>query len=552
MPAKPVANVKTGEFRVPYPALWLALAALLLYCRTFSFDLTELDDSIFIRDFHEFNENIRNIFTSFHRGLFDAGKDPYYRPLFLVSMILNYLGSDHGKMLATYHIINVAFHIVSVVLLFKLCIKLNVKQVHAFILVLLFSVLPVLAQDVAWIPGRNDTMLAIFTFSFFIYSINYTNSGNTKDLFLSALFLLLAFFTKETAVFAIPVAIVMLVFVLQKKWLDKSNLTLYVFWAGCFLIWFTARSLSTTQSGVRPDQLLSEAVHRLPIIVQYLGKIFLPFNLSVFPIQKDITIWYGIATIVLLAVAVLLAKEKNYKIIFSGLAIFILFLLPALLVPSNLNKQVFEHRLYLPVIGILLILPQTILLRNKLTDIQLLYGGIAVSAIFAIINFIHQENFQDRLAFWTNAVETSPHSGYAKMMLAARLDDTKESYALFREAYRLDPNEKYINYYYGVMLQKEDSVMASEKYLLTERNTSGYFESHFYLARVDMEKKDFSGAISQLDSFLVFTPDNEMANNNLLLLYLQTQQTAKAKEQVKHMRQFGLKVPPQILQQLGM
>ena len=69
--------------------LWLALAVFVVYFTSFSFGLTELDDSIFIRDFHQYNEDLQNLVASFHRGLFDAVKDPYYRPLFMDSMILN-------------------------------------------------------------------------------------------------------------------------------------------------------------------------------------------------------------------------------------------------------------------------------------------------------------------------------------------------------------------------------------------------------------------------------------------------------------------------------
>ena len=37
-----------------------------------------------------------------------------------------------------------------------------------------------------------------------------------------------------------------------------------------------------------------------------------------------------------------------------------------------------------------------------------------------------------------------------------------------RTAYQLNPNEKYLNYYYGVMMQHQDSMFESEKYFLKE------------------------------------------------------------------------------------
>jgi protein O-mannosyl-transferase len=548
---------KPGEIAISKPLLWLALAVVVMYFFSFSFGLTELDDSIFIRNFHDYNENLQNLFTSFQRGLFDPTKDPYYRPLFMDSMLLNYHLADHGESLVSYHVINVLLHLLSVILIYKLFLKLNIKELPAFFLSLLFAIHPVLSQAVAWIPGRNDTLLAIFTFSFFLFCIDYSANGKIKSLLLSCLFLLLAFFTKETAVFAAPVAFVLMVLVLQKSVFDKRNLTQYAVWAGCFIVWFLVRSKATVSTGISPAQVAHDFVPRLPLIVQYLGKVFFPFNLSVFPTQQDTVYYYGIAAVVLLAAIIFLTKERNMKAILGGLAIFLLFLLPVLLVPSNLNEQSFEHRLYLPVFGILLLLSQTVLFNNNFSSKNQLYGsiaGIVVVIVFAGINFQHQKSFADPLTFWTEATETSPRSAYANMMLAARLpkEDFNRSCALFRKAYQLNPNEKYLNFYYGTMLQKKDSVKESEKYLLTEKKNSDYYECDFYLARVAMERKDFNGAANYLESYIKRDATNTVANSNLLLLYIDTQQPLKAKAQAKHMQATGMPVPKDLLQKLGL
>ena len=534
--------------------LWLAVVVLILYFPTFSFGLTDLDDSIFINEFHIYNQDLHNLFTSFHRGLFDAIKDPYYRPLFMDSMILNFQASNEGENLVSYHVINVLLHMVSVMLLFNLFRKLEIKQLHAFILSLLFAVHPVLSQAVAWIPGRNDTMLAIFILSYLICSIIYTSGGKPKDILLSSLFLLLAFFTKETAVFAPAAAFILLVMVRETKWTDKRNLVQYAVWAACFVLWFAARASSISgSSGIGSAQAFSDLLHRLPVIVQYLGKIMLPFNLSVFPEQQDTVYYYGIAAMLILAAAMFLNKNRDRRMILAGTLIFFLFLMPALLVPQSLNKQTFEHRLYLPMIGILIVLSQTILIRNKLNDKQQFISAITVCGLFAVLNFRHQGDFKDPISFWTDAVETSPNSAYANMMLAARLDKTEfeRSCELFRKAYRLNPTEKYLNFYYGVMLQKKDSVLQSEPYLLAEKNTSNYYECDFYLARVAIERKDLNSAINYLQTYLQRDIESKIANNNLLLLYMDTQQKDKALAQAKHMQQIGLEVPPAVWQQLG-
>lgn len=550
---KSAINKSVLDFSIRYPLLWLGLAVLIVYFPTFYFKFTELDDSIFIRDFRAYNEDLSNLVTSFSRGLFDAVKDPYYRPLFLDSMILNYKISGEGENIASYHVVNVLFHLLNVLLLYKLFCKLEITRLHAFVLSLIFAVHPVLSQAVAWIPGRNDTLLALFIFSFFIYSINYTNSGKMRQLVLSAFFLLLAFFTKETAVIAAPVAFVLLVFVLKKEWRSVRIVTQYGVWFGCFLIWFLVRLGAHIQSNsISAGQLIIDFFHRLPVIFQYLGKIFFPFNLSVFPMQEDTVYYFGIAAVVLLSLILFLYKQRDLTIILSGLGIFLLFLTPVLLVPNKLNEQIFEHRLYLPVIGILLLLPQTVLFHFLVRDRDFLIAGAVFCLGLGCVNYHHMKHFADPLSFWSQAAETSPHSAYANMMLGAREDNLERSYELFRKAYQLNPKEKYLNFYYGVMLQKQDSVQKSEKYLLEEKNSSGYYECDFYLARVAMERKDYTASINYLKTYLTKDPNNKMANINLLLLYMDTNQADYARAQAKHMLQVGMDVQKEILQRLGM
>lgn len=550
------APATAAPFTVPYPALILAIATLLVYIPSFSLGFTELDDTIFIREFARFNEDLHNLFVAFTRGLFDASRDPYYRPLFSDAMILNFHMS--GMEPGGYHVVNILLHITAVLLLFRLLPKLGVRPLHSFLLALIFAVHPVLVQAVSWIPGRNDTMLAVFVFAFLLQSASYLESGKATKLLLSGLFLLLAFFTKETAVFAAPAAFCLLVLYKGEDWKGKLIVREYIVWAVCFVLWFVARSAATIQSsGVGTGAAFSDMVHRLPVILQYLGKILLPVNQSVFPVQQDTVLYYGLAAVALLVVALLMGGPREagtWKRVGAAVTVFLLFLAPALLVPARLNQQMFEHRLYLPIVGILLLLPLAGFFKNAKSDKTLVGIVVLVCAVFAGLNIRHQSHFSDPRNFWTQAVETSPNSAYANMMLAARLDKSEatQSEALFRKAYRLNPKEKYLNFYMGEMLQKKDSVFASEPYLLKEKQISDYVLCDFYLARVAMERKDIPGAIRYLQTFLKRDPYNSMANNNLLLLYMETRQPEMMKAHIAEMKSKGMDVPPGLRQQLGL
>jgi len=354
-------------------------------------------------------------------------------------------------------------------------------------------------------------------------------------------------------VFVAPVAWVLIVLVKKKKIFEQSNLILYGGWLATGLLWFFIRSQATLEnSQLQLTTMLETLPSRVIVLIQYLGKIFIPINLSVFPIVEDTPNIYGFIALFLLAAIIFLSKKRDWSIIFAGLAIYILFFIPALLVPSSLNDQDFEHRTYLPMMGILIVLSETVLLKNSLKQNQLLVGGIGLCLVLSVININHQKNFKDAVTFWTAAVKTSPHSAYANMMLGARLDkvDKKKAEELILKGYSINPKEKYINYYMGVMKQDHDSILASEPYFLKEISISDYYMCYFHLARVAFEKKDKPAAISYLEKYLSRAPGDPQANNNLLLLYLETGEKDKAKARIELMKQYGIQVPAGVEEQL--
>ncbi len=534
---------------VKYPFLWLAAAVLAVYLPTMQFGFTQLDDSIFIQEFRAYNEDLSNLLTSFTRGVFHETNDTYYRPFLMNIMLLNYQVS--GEDIAGYHAVNILLHLLSTVLLYRLFIALDVRQLHAFLLSLLFAVHPVLTQAVTWIPGRNDTLLAVFVFPFLTGILRYAKEGGARTLLLSALCLLCALFTKETALLAPAAGFVLLVIPGRYRWNERRVVVQYVVWLTCFLVYYGVKSAATVQPvAMDISGTLGDFVSRLPLIVQYIGKIFLPFNLSVFPIQEDTVYYYGVIALAALIGVVAFSRKNDLRLMLAGVLLFLVFLLPALLVPYSLNEQAFEHRLYLPVTGILLLLSQTTLFRNGLKDRTLIVSVAAVAILFSVLNYRHQQHFTDPVTFWKQAAETSPHSAYALMMYGARADGRPQKYAYIRKAYALNPDEKYLNYYYGLMLMEQDSIDLAEQHLLKEQQRSDYYECDFHLARISFHKKDFPLAAERMERYLTRDPMNVAANTNLLLLYLDMGLKDDATGQARKMQERGVSIAPEIQQRL--
>ncbi|MBS1589614.1 MAG: glycosyltransferase family 39 protein [Bacteroidetes bacterium] len=540
--------VTQSDFGIKYPVLWLMLVVVIVYSTSLYFGFTELDDSIFVRDFRAFNEQWSNVFNSFTRGVFDPKNDTYYRPIFLISMILNYQMS--GEEIMGYHAVNILFHMMNVALVYRFFRELKFKQLTAFLLAMIFAIHPALSQAVAWIPGRNDTLMSVFVLTYFICSIRFTKGNGIKWLIGAIVALLLALFTKETAIFAPFALCVILLLLFDVEWKSKRLAGQVLLWVGAVAIYLIARaSASMKHEAIDWVSVFHGFFTKIPIIWQYLGKIFLPFNLSVFPIQQDTSNVYGIVAIVLIIALLLWSKYRDKRTIIAGFLLFFVFILPLLILPDKINQQTFEHRLYLPIIGILMVLSQSALFTRPKEDKSLVLIVGALVVFLGIINYRHQQYFKDPLTFWTQAEETSPHSAYAVMMYGARVEDKQLGYAMMRRAYQLNPNEKYLNYYYGVMLQNQDSVLESEKYFLKEQKTSDYYECDFYLAQVSHKKQDNLGAAKHLERYLTRDSMNSPANNNLLLLYLEMHEKQKSLHQIEAMKHRGFSIPQQLIQQ---
>ena len=280
---KPAVKPTGGFFFLKLPLGWLILICVVVYGGSLWFGYAELDDSIFIREMKDYNSDWANIFTSFHRGVFNPTADIYYRPVFLIDFILE--GHLFGTDIAFYHFTNLLFHVLSVVLVFTLLRKLKSGDLPAFLFAAIFAVHPVLTQAVAWIPGRNDMLLCIFLLSGFIGLIDYVETEKIKGLVVFSVMFLVALFTKETALVFPVICLAYLIMLTDIKLSDKRVLLLAGSVVMSVAIYLIVKSTATLARSSVGDHLFGLILYRLPLIVQYVGKALLPVNLSVYPIM---------------------------------------------------------------------------------------------------------------------------------------------------------------------------------------------------------------------------------------------------------------------------
>lgn len=538
-----VANTKSKDYSV----LILIVLTVLCYLRVLGLDLTQLDDTIFINDKHTFISSYKNIPVAFTQGCFSE-KDIYYRPILLVYFILlNPFTSQTS--ITVYHFGNLVFHVINVLLVFKLLNKLTKNRIHSFWLSVLFAVHPVFTMAVAWIPGINDLLLTTFALGYFLALLKVFERGQWKEIVLNTLFLFLGLFTKETGAF-LPIGGLLLLWYngYLKRITNAVKLTI-ILNVAVWLTWFIARKdiLMPGTPALIDQDMLSTFFYKLNGLIQYFGKCILPFNLNVFPTIENTNTFWAIAALLLVGIMIVLNKNRKTNEIIFGITWFILFLLPIFFVPKNINNQFFEHRLYLPMIGILFLFRQTILFALPVINAIRKTILIVLCIIWILIIHLYIPDFKETFSFWNSAVAASPDNAYANKMLGIKLEENNrqtEAIPYIKKAYSLDSTEKYTRLFIAKLIYMPGQKWDSARWMLErEIETNPTFQDTYAeLSHVCFEMKDFPAAEKNLIKFLEFQPREQMFNTNLLLLYRDQGKYKQALLHADKMKELGLTV----------
>lgn len=485
----------------------LVLIGGLLYFKSAFFQFVYLDDNSLILDNIEFLKNFANLPQAFLRDVFQAdyGLAAYYRPLLTISFMVDAFFS--GSEPTAYHISNILIHLVTAVLVWKTLLKFGYQRRTSFFLALIFLSHPALTQAVSWVAGRNDSLLTVFILSSLIFFLRYFENAHRLDFLFSVLFFALALFTKESAIF---LPFFFLMYLWMRKRLTWSQAILwFLSWLAIFSGWLYLRSLafSANPMPLAWRDILWSMIKNAPAAIQMLGKVFFPFNLSVLPNIPDTTFWWGFLSLFILAALLYweyrvgaFARRRSLMFLF-GLFWFGIFLAPSFIRPNpNVIADFIEHRLYLPVFGLLIVLAES----DWGARLSELSGKIYLALIFLTvgllggINFFHQNNFTDRLTFWLNASQNSPSSPLAQRNLGAmyHLDkklDLAEKY--YKKAIELNDLEPMVHSNLGLIYASRGSFGPAEREYLKEISFNpGDDNVHFNLGLLyyGMKKNDLA------------------------------------------------------------
>jgi len=448
---------------IAFPLIILAVG-ILLYAKTVSYDYVYCDDNKFILEYHSFNKNISNIVTAFKKTLGAT----FYRPLLTISFIID--ANIGGRDPTTYHRTNVIIHVMGSLLLFYTLLRLGNSPEISCLFSLFFTVHPILTPAVSWIPGRNDSLVAVFVLLSFICFISYLNNPKWHYFVLHILFFAASLFTKEIAILFPVLCVLFITFYRKEKLMTNRNLLVISCWIGTVIIWFFMRAAATADTQ-NPDTIgLDALLMNYPAVAALTGKLLLPVKMIVLSSFENFSVVSGILFVLILFILILSLKKVDKRQAFFGASWFLLFLLPSLMIRIKDVGDFFdyaEHRAYLPFLGIIIIMISIFRAVNidfrKSVPIAL---ALIIIALFSYRSYSYNDKFQNRKAFWSHFVELSPHKsrGYLDLGKVYFLEnDLDKAKSLYMKGLEFNPNNP--NLYLdlsAVYLKREDFGTAEE------------------------------------------------------------------------------------------
>jgi tetratricopeptide (TPR) repeat protein len=382
----------------------------------------------------------------------------------------------------SFHVFNVLFHCITAVLIFLIVRRLlagvsNLSSQNGDLLAafacLLFLLHPAQTEAVAYIAGRSESLSSLFAaaaYAVFLYRPRL-DRPKTPSPWVTACAVLALF---ACAVFSKEQAIVLpAVFLLTDLWWNpgrgiqtvKSNWRIYVpiaaiGMAAVFLFRKLIMSVGTGRG--LGGATAGFAIKDLPwyrylftefrALFVYIGTFLFPASLNLdwdFPISRTIFdrgAIFGLVVLLALAAAAWRFRSR-WPLAGFGYFLFLLLLLPTSSI-LPIKDPVAERRLYLPMLGLLLILVD--LGRGlKIDRKTLAVLCLAVLLVAAAVTHARAEVWSSPISLWEDTVSKSPNKARDHLQLALAYYDQgrfDRAVAEYQRAASLEPPE------YGMLL----------------------------------------------------------------------------------------------------
>lgn len=523
--------------------LCIAVIGMVIYGNTLQVPWYLDDISVIAR-----NPAIRDLNGSWH-GVWGQ------RGLAMFSFALNY--HFHGLELPGYHIVNIAIH-----LLTTLFVYLSLKRVFScqplvtLLAALIFLAHPLQTQSVTYVVQRMTSMSGMFFFISLYFYVRARESMSEGHGFISARHLsfylvsvlsgAIAVYTKQNAAI-LPFCI----FLFDRFFLPKQKngllwVVLYLLPYFAAPVWMTLTQFifpvldgkglrvitatndlakgSAVAKGSDYEYLLSYLVTEFSVLWLYIRLLFLPYGQVLdyqYPLAttlltiKNVVAFSGLAGLLTFAS---LWRKRLPLVSFAVFWFFIALSVESTIIPLD---PVFEHRLYVPMFGFAVLVPQ-ILDRffPKKAGIVILFLAVG---IYAALTWARNDLWSRESAFYEDQYAKVPRGTRVMVCMSNSLINMgrdREAEVILRKVIQIDPGVEraYVNLT-SIMVRKqrmEEAFQVLMQGLKANPNSSELYTNLgvFY----DLQGKP-ELAIQTLLRAISIPPDYPEAYTNLGVVY---------------------------------
>ncbi len=531
--APPVNTENRFLLRFENQVIWqyfmLAVIPFFIYIKTVGFEFINLDDTAILSANFNIITHIKNIWIAFKTDAFLSSHGDYYRPMQTVSFMIDAMIG--GERTWIYHLSNLVYHLLTVISLYNLLRLLNIKNLVAFSFALLFAIHPLLTSSVSWIPARGDVLIGLFSVLLFISFIKYLDTHKPGWLVLHALLFLLAVFSKETAII-FPFVLLLYYFVVRTdKQGIKTLIPFVITWIIPVALFLFLRSKVVIQTP--PDFIfgIGPFFKNMPFIPIVAAKFFAPLNLSTMPLFEPVFMFAGSCILVALTVLAIRYAAKKKTTALLGFVWFLLFLVPPMffkLFYSNFLVEYYEHRTYLPVIGLIImlafILNEYIAAKNNKQAVWIVIAAIVVFIPFASA---HCDDFKNSISFFGSAADRgNPGAATKRGEEYMHIRDYDHAKTDFENAVDLSDGQYPLAFYNRGLLKSmgKDHASAEEDMAKAISLDTSLIEGYIDRANERIFNSNFQGAYNDLMHARQFDSNNTRVYYTLGKVFVNMQQ----------------------------
>ena len=401
----------------PYVYLIIFIFIFLIYGQILSFYLGKLDEADIILANMPFLKNFRNLKDVFSGDAFFSSRNAtFYRPMQNISFMID--AHLSGSSAWGYYLSNILIHGLTCSLLFYFLTLVGNKKEPALFSTLFFAASPLFVHAIAWAPSRGDLLIGMFGILSLVFFIKFIRSKSFKYLIYNLISMMLAVFSKETALL-LPVLFFLYYFLIEKeRKVTLAGLILplfsYVLIIGFYL--FLRKMVVTVSAPAHVFGILP-LLNNLRTIPEFISKFFIPVGLSPMAGFGWFQTLSGIVIIGILTVWVVKYHSWSGSWIYFGFIWFLIFTFPGMMYTHPLGNAAYdylEHRAYLPLLGIVIILYFVVLQVDSKNNIKNLFLYLFLAcAIFGTYTYIYAGNYENPITFYNRAIETNPKSAVA-------------------------------------------------------------------------------------------------------------------------------------------